>query len=179
MELATLLGRPAPYSVPDLFYVYLTRYLPIFPLLLLAEWWLRRERLTPVGGYPADAGSPLELVLSGVVIAPLLETVFFIILILITPAGWYRLGGGTWSPFRRQVILSIVGGALFGLLHLSTSIVVAISAAAGGALMFAVLLQHWLANLRDRGIVMCWAIHVVHNALMLLLAALASLPGLV
>jgi hypothetical protein len=171
MELANLLGRKAPYSVSDLLYVYSTRDLPFAAALGLAAWWFAPEQLHSFSEYLTMFGGFVNLVLLTVVIGPLLETVFFVIFILITPATWYQSEPDAVGTFGRQVILSVVCGTLFGALHLSTSIVAAISAAIGGAVMFAVLLQHWQANLRDRGIAMCWAIHMVHNALMLLLSA--------
>ncbi|MFO0157431.1 MAG: hypothetical protein ACK51V_00165 [bacterium] len=170
MDLATLLGRKSPYSVADLLYVYSTRDLPFAAALGLAAWWFAPEQLDSFSEHLRTAGGLLNLVLFAVVIFPLLETVFFVIFILVTPPAWYRTGSGAVSAFGRQVILSIVCGALFGALHLPSA-VATISAAIGGTVMFAVLLEHWQANLRDRGIAMCWAIHVVHNALMLLLLA--------
>jgi hypothetical protein len=171
MDLAKLLGRRAPYSTGDMFYVYLTRDLPFMTALALAPLAFSSIQWLSFGDYLALTGGLPYLVLSAVVIGPVLETGIFIVFILMMPPAWYQAGSNALSADGRRIALSIICGALFGALHLSTSLVAAIGAMVGGTVMFAVLLQHWLANLRDRGIVMCWALHVVHNALMLPLLA--------
>ena len=166
MELAKLLGRRAPYSFMDMLFVYFTRDVPFATALLGLAFLFARDQLPNMDDVLSRFDSVGFFAFAVIIVSPLIETLFFLFFILVVPQVWYRSSSNLLSANARQITLCVFFGTMFGLLHLADSVFAAISAAIGGMIMFAVLLQHWLCGSRDRGIVMCWALHSVHNLLL-------------
>jgi hypothetical protein len=163
IELATLLGRRPPYSVTDMLFVYFTRDVPITIALTLLALLLMPSQLITKSEILAEFGGIGTFVLAAVLILPVVETIIFVLLVIFIPPTWYRSSSKMFSTNAREIIFCVLCGALFGALHLSNSVVSAVTATWGGIIMFAVLLQHWSYGALYRGIVMCWALHFVHN----------------
>jgi len=168
--LTRFLGRSAPFSFGDLVYVYCSRDLPVVAVLLALG-----ALLDPRPDITVEA--PLMFFLLAVVLLPTLETAIFIILALLVPRAWYEPDITAKQSPSRILLVSLAGGVLFGALHSHLDdIVITLSAAWGGTIMFAVLLIHWSQKARDRGIVMCWVLHVGHNGLFITLALTTPPP---
>lgn len=168
MELVKLLGQRTPYSMGGMLTIYITRVLPFICSLAIVAWLFAPQFILRLHDYVPDPKELGTFVLFAVFIAPIIETILFLIFLVIVPSRWYHSSSKNLSAGSRQVILCIVFGTIFGLLHLPNPFSV-VAAFWGGAIMFAMLLDHSLCNKRDRGIVVCGTLHAVHNSLMLLL----------
>lgn len=161
LGLAKLTGQGAPYTIKGMAAVYFIRVLPVVCFLLLGSWLVAPQFFPSLREFVPDQNGLGLFAVYAVIVGPALETALFVLLVLLIPSVWY-------DSIRGQLILCFAVGVGFGLLHLPNLLTV-VAAFWGGAIMFAALLQHWLCGARDRGMAMCFALHVVHNTLMLLL----------
>jgi Type II CAAX prenyl endopeptidase Rce1-like len=116
--------------------------------------------------------SVLLLLLFVILVVPAFETLLFLLLALLIHPDWlFDPEADKSDCFRRLVLTLILGGVTFAAVHAHLgSLVTTLHAFFSGVIFFAVLLAHWGIGRRDRGIVMCWLVHAIHNAIIVSLA---------
>lgn len=154
------LGRDVPMGFKGLMGVFLVRDLPAMGLLIALA--LVYPTLLVAEPKQLDADDVRTSFLYAVVFTPLLETALFILIALLLPKGLRQQSSSERKQQIKVVWVSVLVGVAFGFLHDGTIVRVA-WASWGGFLMFALLLEHWSRGMPDRGIVLAWGLHVIHN----------------
>jgi hypothetical protein len=155
IKYSTLLGAEAPFSWRDVIYVFGTRTVPI-ALVCLA--------VAPVDQSVGTASlTELEMLAVALLLAaPLVETVAIVLVSLMIPIRSPWLASSAMAHF----LVCIAFGLAFASLHTRPPIEFAMTWL-GGAVMFAIMLQHRLVDQTGRGGLAIYLIHIGFNFLML------------
>jgi hypothetical protein len=159
MTIDQISGACAPYSSRAFVWVLVSRVVPTI-FLALACFAIAPYQPHVVGGPSAGELSAATFVFLAVVVAPLYETLLFVIPVGLMVVNSEKVRTNT----TLQIVICCFVGIGFALIHLRPFLHL-LPIAVFGILSSVIVMQHWLIDRYGAAFLFCWVAHMICNAM--------------